>query len=146
MTSEHRVQIEEDNAFGNLAVAIWKDVIAGHVLRELARTCWYFLKKRQQYDLRNHWTQKIVISRRQNLGCSCVYIFKACRQTQLFSMISSCLFQPVWTGFVAIFSMLITLCVWGGELMRGIKVPLQDFTLKCRGGFAQEGWRVEAYL
>ena len=75
------VQIEEDNAFDNFAVAIWKDVIVGHVLRELARTCWYFLKKRQQYDLQNHWTQKIVISRRQSLGCSCVYIFKACRQT-----------------------------------------------------------------
>ena len=25
---------------------LWKDVVIGHVLRELARACWYFLKKR----------------------------------------------------------------------------------------------------
>ena len=35
---ELRVQIE-DNPFDNFAVAIWKDVIVGHVPRELARIC-----------------------------------------------------------------------------------------------------------
>ena len=39
------VQIEEDSAFDDFTVAIWKDVIVGHVPRELARICLYFLKK-----------------------------------------------------------------------------------------------------
>ena len=41
------VQIEEDNTFDEFAVAVQKDgAIVGHVPRELARTCWYFLRKR----------------------------------------------------------------------------------------------------
>ena len=44
---ELRVQIEEDNIFDEFAVAVFKDgYIFGHVPREFARTCWYFLKKR----------------------------------------------------------------------------------------------------
>ena len=44
---ELRVQIEEDNIFDEFAVAVFIDGnIVGHVPLELARTCWYFLKKR----------------------------------------------------------------------------------------------------
>ena len=47
MGEELRFQIEEDNIFDEFVVAVFKDEnIIGHVPQELARTCWYFLKKR----------------------------------------------------------------------------------------------------
>ena len=70
------IQIEEDSAFDDFTVAIWKDVIVGHVPRELARICWYFLKKRHSSMI-----CKITEHRRlsevegKGLVVPCVYIF-----------------------------------------------------------------------
>ena len=77
MGKELPFQIEEDNVFDEFAVAIWKDgIIIGHVPRELARTCWYFLKKRHSSMI-----CKITGHRRlseiegKGLVVPCVYIF-----------------------------------------------------------------------
>ena len=65
------------NIFDEFAVAVFKDGnIVGHVPRELARTCWYFLKKRY-----SSMTYKITGQRRlseidgKGLVAPCVYIF-----------------------------------------------------------------------
>ena len=47
MGEELNVQIEDSNIFDEFAVAVFKDgIVVGHIPREMARTCWYFLKKR----------------------------------------------------------------------------------------------------
>ena len=46
MGKELHAQTEDSNIFDEFAVAVFKDgIVVGHVPRELARTCWYFLKK-----------------------------------------------------------------------------------------------------
>ena len=76
MGEELNVQIEDSNIFDEFAVAVFKDGVVGHVPRELARTCWYFLKKRH-----SRMSCKITGHRRlseikgKGLVVPCVYFF-----------------------------------------------------------------------
>ena len=77
MGEELNVQIEDSNIFDEFAVAVFKDgIVVGHIPRELARTCWYFLKKRH-----SRMSCKITGHRRlseiegKGLVVPCVYFF-----------------------------------------------------------------------
>jgi len=67
------VQVE-DNTFDEFAVAVWKDGII--VPRELAITCWYFLKKRHS-TMTCRVTEHRRLSEVQGKGLvvPCMYIF-----------------------------------------------------------------------
>ena len=112
MDTSHRlcVQIGEDNAFYDFAVAIWKDLIVGHVPRSrVGKNLLVHLKK---------WHSSVICKitghRRlsevegKGLVVPCVYIFTGKtkhidKMIAIFADKYSYLFQPVWTGFVAIF-------------------------------------------
>ena len=71
-------EVEEDNTFDRYAVAVTKDGrVVGHVPRELARICYFFLKKQH-----STMTCTVTDKRRpsdingKGLVVPCIYIFK----------------------------------------------------------------------
>ena len=72
------VHIEEGNAFDEHAVAVWKDgQVVGHLPREIATTCWYFLRKRNSRivcKITGH--RHLSEIRRKGLVVPCIYTFE----------------------------------------------------------------------
>ena len=74
---ELEVNVEPSNPHDEYAVAVWKGgVVVGHVPREITRTCWFFLQKR---DSRIHC---VVTGHRQRsqvpgkgLVVPCLFVF-----------------------------------------------------------------------
>ena len=68
-------EVEEDNTFDRYAVAVTKDErVVGHVPRELARICYFFLKK-QHSTMTCTVTDKRRPSDGKGLVVPCIYIF-----------------------------------------------------------------------
>ena len=77
ITDEELFIQTEDNTFDRFTVAVLKDgVIVGHVPRELARICWYFLQKRHSTMIcKITGPQKLSEVEGKGLVVPCVYHF-----------------------------------------------------------------------
>ena len=73
-----QVHIEEGNAFDEHAVAVWKDGQAvGHLPREIATTCWHFLRRRNSRilcQITGH--RRCSEIRGKGLVVPCIYTFE----------------------------------------------------------------------